>query len=94
MCVCIPKCRASQPLILGGLLEYYTDGPNNGDLELAYMYASGLVLNSLVRLLLYYSITFEVLHCGMKIRVACCSVIFNKVYIINTQRETPLMCTI
>lgn len=89
LCVSIPKCRASQPLILSGLLAYYTDGPNNGDLELAYIYACGLVLTSFVRLLLYYSITFEVLHCGMKMRVACCSVMFNQVYIINAQ-ENPL----
>lgn len=79
--MCVFKCRISQSIYLGGLLEYYTpNGPNNGDLRRAYMYASGLLLITLLRTLLYHWLTFGVIHCGMKLRVASCSAIFYKVY--------------
>lgn len=78
--MCTLKYRGCQPMILDGLLGYFTpSGPNYGDSGLAYIYASGLILSTLVRVLLYHSIAFEVFHCGMKMRVACCSAIFHQV---------------
>jgi len=43
------------------------------------MYAICLLLNMLVTLVMYHAIQIEILHFGMKMRVACCSVIFKKV---------------
>lgn len=69
-----------QPLFIGGLLGYFSpEKLNNTDLTHAYMYAIGLVLNMLVILVMYHAIQIELLHFGMKMRVACCSVIYKKV---------------
>lgn len=74
----------TQPLFIGGLLAYFD--PNSSrhtDLKHAYIYAFGLTLSMFTELILYHSTQFEILHCGMKMRVACCSVIFYKVGKLN-----------
>lgn len=74
--------RMSQPLFIGGLLSYFN--PNNlsnntHNIDYAYMYATFLSLNMLVTMVMYHAIQIEILHSGMKMRIACCSIIFKKV---------------
>ncbi|CAH1736130.1 unnamed protein product [Aphis gossypii] len=71
--------RMSQPIFIAGLLEYFNpDKSNTKGLNHAYYYASGLLLNMLANILLFHYSQMEMGRLGMKIRVACCSVIYKK----------------
>ncbi|VVC26208.1 Hypothetical protein CINCED_3A017920 [Cinara cedri] len=68
-----------QPLFISGLLKYFSpDQSDDTDLTMAYWYASGLVFNMLVSVVVYHGIQIEILTIGMKMRIACCSVIYQK----------------
>lgn len=78
----VSLCRMSQPMLIGGLLTYFNhDESDSTDLRYAYIYASGLILSMLVNIILYHYSQMEITHCAMKVRVACCSIIFKKVYL-------------
>lgn len=70
-----------QPLLIGGLLSYFNPNLSSEtpDINQAYIYATLLTLNMFVTLVFYHAIQIEILHSGMKMRVACCSLIFRKV---------------
>jgi len=72
--------RGSMPLLVGGLLAYFNpDDSNTTDLRYAYMYASGIIFSMLITMILKHSSIEKNLQCAMKMRVACCSIIFRKV---------------
>ncbi|XP_008188570.1 multidrug resistance-associated protein 4 isoform X1 [Acyrthosiphon pisum] len=71
--------RVSQPLFIGGIISYFN--PNDSDkVDLAYalICAFGLAFSIFISIILYHAAQIEILHCGMKIRVACCSIIYRK----------------
>lgn len=73
--------RMSQPLFIGGILAYFNPvGSDKADLGYAYMCAFGLVFSMFTSMVLQNVTLIEILHCGMKMRIACCSMIFRKVY--------------
>lgn len=65
---------------MGGLVSYYAKPENNGssDLSTAYLYALGVILCSAVNVLFMHPYMLGILHVGMKIRVAMCSMIYRK----------------
>ncbi|KAL2743664.1 putative multidrug resistance-associated protein lethal(2)03659 isoform X1 [Vespula maculifrons] len=65
-----------QPLFLGYLLRYYNT--NEVSKNEAYLYALGIILCSAVNVFVVHPYMMAILHMGMKMRVACCSLIYRK----------------
>jgi len=65
-----------QPIFLRQLLRYYNTWEVS-EFE-AYMYAVGIVLCSAINVFVIHPYMMAILHMGMKIRVACCSLIYRK----------------
>nr|XP_036233399.1 probable multidrug resistance-associated protein lethal(2)03659 isoform X1 [Bactrocera oleae]XP_036233400.1 probable multidrug resistance-associated protein lethal(2)03659 isoform X1 [Bactrocera oleae] len=70
--------RVTQPLFLGGLVNYYANPANNESTNTAFLFALGVILCSALNVLLMHPYMMAVLHTGMKVRVALCSVIYRK----------------
>ncbi|KAJ8926773.1 hypothetical protein NQ314_020823 [Rhamnusium bicolor] len=70
--------RIGQPIVLGQLISFYLPGQDEITQEQAYLYAAGVVLCSLVNILFSHPYMMGVLHLGMKMRIACCSLIYRK----------------
>jgi len=71
--------KTSQPLFIGGILSYFNpDGSNKANLEYAFICAFGFMFSMLTSIILYHSAQIEILHSAMKVRVACCSIIYRK----------------
>ncbi|KAL6254639.1 hypothetical protein P5V15_013946 [Pogonomyrmex californicus] len=68
--------RVLQPICLGRLLRYYNS--TEVDLLEAYLWAAGIVLCSAINVFVIHPYMMGILHQGMKIRVACCSLIYRK----------------
>lgn len=47
--------------------------------EVAYYYASGIVLFTLIPVLVFHPFILYIFQMGIKIRVGCCSLIYKKV---------------
>ncbi|XP_031850164.1 putative multidrug resistance-associated protein lethal(2)03659 isoform X2 [Nomia melanderi] len=65
-----------QPIFLGKLLKYYSD--RDITKTEAYLYATGVVLCSGLLIFVIHPYMMAILHMGMKMRVACCSLIYRK----------------
>ncbi|KAL0104938.1 hypothetical protein PUN28_016527 [Cardiocondyla obscurior] len=68
--------RVLQPLLLGQLLRFFND--ENMDKGYAYGCAAGVILCSALNVFVVHPYMMGILHMGMKIRVACCSLIYRK----------------
>ncbi|XP_050313562.1 probable multidrug resistance-associated protein lethal(2)03659 [Anthonomus grandis grandis] len=68
----------AQPIFLGQLLQFYM--PNESEIgpEEALWYAGGVVLCSFGNIVISHPYMMGVIHLGMKLRVACCSLIYRK----------------
>ncbi|KAF5283708.1 hypothetical protein FQR65_LT13743 [Abscondita terminalis] len=69
--------KVSQPILLGQLVAYYLNDynlPPNG----LYWYAAGVVGCSLMGVLIKHPYLMAAEHLGMKMRIACCSLIYRK----------------
>lgn len=88
-----------QPLFLQGLLSFFTPESKVTLLE-AYGYAAGVILCTAISVMIMNPFWMAILHIGMKLRVACCSLIYRKVIYIyfcfnlclhNNIKETYLL---
>ncbi|CAH1236014.1 unnamed protein product [Diabrotica balteata] len=70
--------KLSQPLLLRKLIEYYEPSQTSITLTEAYIYSLCIVLCSLLYVVFCHSFHLSLQHLGMKIRIACCSLIYRK----------------
>lgn len=69
--------RCAQPLFLGALLSNFVDP--NATKKSAYLYASGIVLCSLIPVLTFHPFIYYIFEVGMKIRVGSSRLAYDKV---------------
>lgn len=69
--------RLFHPIILGWLLGYFKPGSTTTK-EDAYLFAGGLILLTLLSMLMFNHFTVDAFHIGMRVRAACCSLIYRK----------------
>lgn len=70
--------RISQPLLLGRLMDFYVPNQTSMTIREAYTYATCIVLSSFFYVMVSHSQILSLQHLGMKIRIACCSLIYRK----------------
>lgn len=70
--------RIIQTLALGELIEYFTIDTNAKSIEDAYLYASIIAVTCLINVLITHNYFLNLQHIGMKMRVACCTMIYRK----------------
>uniref|UniRef100_A0A182NN20 Uncharacterized protein n=1 Tax=Anopheles dirus TaxID=7168 RepID=A0A182NN20_9DIPT len=70
--------RILQPQCLGGLVSYFAPEQKDITKEQAYYYAAGIILCSLVPVAIFHHFILYIFQIGMKIRVACCSLLYKK----------------
>ncbi|XP_049301233.1 uncharacterized protein LOC125774907 [Anopheles funestus] len=70
--------RILQPQCLGGLVSYFAPGQQDISKDEAYYYATGIILCSLVPVAIFHHFILYIFQIGMKIRVACCSLLYKK----------------
>jgi ATP-binding cassette, subfamily C (CFTR/MRP), member 4 len=74
--------RVAQPLFLGKLISYFT---NSGSMSKddAYFYAGGVIMCSGLAIVTLHPYMLGIMHIGMQMRVAACSLIYRKVNSFN-----------
>lgn len=78
ICILALLHRMLQPLCISELLAYFK-ADSKVDVTYAYFSAFSLVFSTLISVFMYHATQLEILHCGMKMRVSCCSLIYRKV---------------
>ncbi|CAL4094228.1 unnamed protein product, partial [Meganyctiphanes norvegica] len=83
MCVgllaAIEECvlRIGQPLCLGGLIRYFNGMSGYSD-TLGWLFATGVLMGSVLYIFTHHPFFWGIQHCGMQIRIASCSLIYRK----------------
>ncbi|XP_030388616.1 probable multidrug resistance-associated protein lethal(2)03659 [Scaptodrosophila lebanonensis] len=70
--------HAFQPLLLGGLISYFSQGQTSISKESAYLYAMGIVLCSLITSVFFHPFMFYVFKVGTRIRLAFAGLVYRK----------------
>lgn len=71
--------RVMQPLFLFRFLRFFRPDPDKPiSYSDAYLYAFGIILCSAINIFVIHPYMMAILHMGMKMRVACCTLIYRK----------------
>lgn len=76
--------RISQPIMLGYLLDYFKPESEVTKEEALY-YAGAVVGINAVSAIFINQYIMNAFHYGMKVRAACCALIYRKVYYFNNR---------
>lgn len=76
--VIVEALRITQPLSLSRLLAYFRPGQTEVTRNEAYMYAGFIFGAALVSVSAVHPNMLNLQHLGMKVRIACCSLIYRK----------------
>lgn len=71
-------CRIDSPVYLERLVKYWNPSQSAIKTEEAYFFAFGIFFCSFVSVLVVHPYMMGILHVGMKVRIACCSLIYRK----------------
>lgn len=69
--------RCAQPLFLGGLLSNFVDP--DATKNMAYLYATGIVICSLIPVLTFHPFIYYIFEVGMMIRIGSSRLVYDKV---------------
>ncbi|XP_050086989.1 ATP-binding cassette sub-family C member 4-like isoform X2 [Anopheles aquasalis] len=83
--------RILQPQCLGGLVSYFAPDQRTIGKQEAYGYAIGIILCSFVPVAIFHHFILYIFQIGMKIRVACCSLLYKKALRITKAAATDGM---
>ncbi|RZC38301.1 multidrug resistance-associated protein, partial [Asbolus verrucosus] len=80
--------KMTQPWLIGQLMSKYTIKTTNE----SYIYGTLLILNSFFSVMIGHTYILKIQHLGMKVRIACCSLIYRKALKLNktTLAETTV----
>ncbi|KAE9539937.1 hypothetical protein AGLY_005189 [Aphis glycines] len=79
LCIMEIIFNMSQPILIGELLAYFNhDNSKNIDIKYAYLYSSVLICSMLMTTILTFFTYEEMINEIMKVKAACCSLIFRK----------------
>ncbi|CAH1981017.1 unnamed protein product [Acanthoscelides obtectus] len=74
-CMCI---RMLQPILLAEYIRYYEAGKDKEDSQLGWILSSLIVVTAFLNILIAHFNTLSCYRIGMRVRVACCSLIYRK----------------
>ncbi|XP_046392391.1 ATP-binding cassette subfamily C member 4-like isoform X2 [Ischnura elegans] len=69
--------RIGQPIFLGQLIGYF-ESKENEDIKTAYLNSVGLIVCFALSSFINHPFVMATFHLGMKIRIACCSLMYRK----------------
>ena len=69
--------KVTTPILLGGIVKYYAN-PERSNISEAYLYSGGIIACSFFAVMTQHALMLTNLTCGMKVRVAACSMIYRK----------------
>lgn len=68
---------------MGYLIAYFMDNPYNHTEQDAYLFATGLALSLIIIVLVFHPAQLFYFQSSLKLRVASCCLIYNKVLFMN-----------